>query len=170
MLENSRKLMDDNNVTPEALHDFIGQQNEAGKAEFAKEVQAVHEEIERDLPKQEPPTRQTRVRPARQMRPDDGFSSLRWRGRAKPCYRLPAIGAISPQSSRVVLDFSSVAYISSAGLRIVLAAAKQIRTLHGGFVIFGAEPTVRRVFEISGFARIIPLVASEAEALELVQR
>ena len=58
---------EDNNVTPEALHDFIGQQNEAGKAEFAKEVQAVHEEIERDLPKQEPPMRQTRVRPTRQM-------------------------------------------------------------------------------------------------------
>ena len=67
LLESGRKLMDDNNVTPEALHDFIGQQNEAGKTEFAKEVQAVHEEIERDLPKQEPPTRQTRVRPTRQM-------------------------------------------------------------------------------------------------------
>ena len=80
------------------------------------------------------------------------------------------LGAIGPQSSRVVLDFSSVAYISSAGLRIVLTAARQIRTLHGGFVIFGAQPTVQRVFEISGFARIIPLAASEAEALELVQR
>lgn len=80
------------------------------------------------------------------------------------------LAVIGPQSSRIVLDFRSVAYVSSAGLRIVLAAAKQIRALHGAFAIFGAEQAVQRVFEISGFARIIPMVASEAEAVALVQR
>jgi anti-sigma B factor antagonist len=78
-------------------------------------------------------------------------------------------GAIAPGSERVVLDFSQVAYISSAGLRIVLEAAKQIRALRGGFAIFGAAQPVQRVFDISGFSRIIPMVASEAEALALVR-
>lgn len=80
------------------------------------------------------------------------------------------LAIISPQASRVALDFSSVAYISSAGLRVVLAAAKQIRTLRGGLAIFGAEAGIQRVFDISGFAKIIPLVASEAEAVALVAR
>lgn len=80
------------------------------------------------------------------------------------------IGTIAPGAERVVLDFSAVAYISSAGLRTVLEAAKQIRTLRGAFAIFGASQSVRRVFEISGFSRIIPLVPSQAEALALVQR
>ncbi|MEJ0017873.1 MAG: hypothetical protein WDN25_15150 [Acetobacteraceae bacterium] len=52
----------------------------------------------------------------------------------------------------------------------VLAAAKQIRTLRGGFAIFGAEAAIQRVFDISGFSRIIPMVASEAEALQAIGR
>lgn len=66
MLARSAKLMEDNNVTPDALHSYIDQQGGAGKEEFEKEAQAVREEIERDLPKQQA-TRQTRVRPTRQM-------------------------------------------------------------------------------------------------------
>jgi hypothetical protein len=70
MLDAGNKLMEDNNVSPDALHAFIDRQSPAGKAEFAKEVQAINEEIERDLPKQqpqEPAMRPTRVRPNRQM-------------------------------------------------------------------------------------------------------
>lgn len=80
------------------------------------------------------------------------------------------LAMIGPQSSRIALDFRSVAYVSSAGLRVVLAAAKQIRTLRGGFAIFGAEAAIQRVFDISGFSRIIPMVASEAEALQAIGR
>lgn len=60
------KLMEDNNVSADTLHAFIGQQSQEGRAEFEKEAQAVREEVERDLPKQEA-TRPTRVRPTRQM-------------------------------------------------------------------------------------------------------
>ena len=66
MLERGRKLMEENNVTPESLHAFIAQQNQDGQEAYEKEVQAVREEIERDLPKQQA-TRQTRVRPTRQL-------------------------------------------------------------------------------------------------------
>ena len=85
-------------------------------------------------------------------------------------FREQVIGVIAPGAERVVLDFNALAYISSAGLRSVLDIAKEIRALRGAFAIFGAGPGVRRVFEISGFLRIIPLVSSEAEALALMGR
>jgi predicted nucleic acid-binding Zn-ribbon protein len=66
-MERGEKLLADNNVSAEALHAFIEKQSAEGRAEFEKEVQAVREEIERDLPKQEATARSVRVRPSRQM-------------------------------------------------------------------------------------------------------
>ena len=61
-----KKVLADNNTSAEALHAFIAAQNSEGQEEFRQEVQAVQDEIARDLPKQQA-VRQTRVRPGRQM-------------------------------------------------------------------------------------------------------
>ena len=72
---------------------------------------------------------------------------------------------IGPGVNRVVLDFTQVDYVSSAGLRVVLLAAKQTRALQGGFAIFGMAKPIHHVFEMSGFARIIALFDTEAAAV-----
>ena len=79
------------------------------------------------------------------------------------------MGLFDQAPKQVIVDFGALAYISSAGLRVVLGAAKQMRTLRGGFALFGASPAVARVFELSGFARIIPMVDSEGDAISLVR-
>src|SRR5260221_206098 len=56
-------------------------------------------------------------------------------------------------------------HISSAGLRILLGAAKHLRASGGTLGIFGVNQSVREVFEISGFASILSIYQSEAEAL-----
>jgi anti-anti-sigma factor len=56
---------------------------------------------------------------------------------------------------RVVLDMSGVGFVSSAGLRVLLKAAKAAKTSGNGFVLCGLQPAVREVYEISGFDRII---------------
>jgi hypothetical protein len=66
-LEKGEKLRQENNVSGEKLHAFIAAQSAEAQAEFAKEAQAIQDEIERELPKQQPAARQTRVRPGRQM-------------------------------------------------------------------------------------------------------
>lgn len=66
---------------------------------------------------------------------------------------------------RLLLDLSGVAYMSSAGLRVVLVAAKAARAAGGSFAVFGMTPSVRTVFQVSGFDRIVPISTSEAEAL-----
>lgn len=64
---------------------------------------------------------------------------------------------------RVVLDLGRLDYISSAGLRVVLLVAKQLRQVQGELVLCELKPHVREVFEISGFLTIFP-VANSREA------
>ena len=61
--------------------------------------------------------------------------------------------------------FSQLDYISSAGLRILLGAAKQLRAKGGTLGMFGLNQSVREVFDISGFSSILPVYQSEGEAL-----
>jgi anti-anti-sigma factor len=57
--------------------------------------------------------------------------------------------------SHLVLDMSEVGFVSSAGLRVLLKAAKAAKSSGNGFVLCGLQPAVREVYEISGFDRII---------------
>lgn len=80
-------------------------------------------------------------------------------------FEAAVLKSIGPATNRVVLDFSQVAYVSSAGLRVVLLAAKQTRAQQGAFAIFGMAKPIHHVFEMSGFARIIALFDTEAAAI-----
>jgi len=62
---------------------------------------------------------------------------------------------VLPAASQVVLDFSELAYISSAGLRVLLAAQKQINAKQGSMVLTNVDESIMEVFEITGFADIL---------------
>lgn len=80
---------------------------------------------------------------------------------AKPA--LDAVGA-SP-AKKVAVDFAGLDYVSSAGLRVLLGLAKQLSAKGGALRTFGLNQSVREVFEISGFATILKVFPSEADAL-----
>jgi anti-anti-sigma factor len=67
--------------------------------------------------------------------------------------------------ARALLDFAAVDYISSAGLRVVLMAAKRAKQAQGRLLLCGMRQHVREVFEISGFLKIIDSVTDRAEGL-----
>ena len=67
---------------------------------------------------------------------------------------------------KLVVDFSALDYISSAGLRVLLGAAKKLQGAGSGLRLFGLNETVREVFEISGFSKILVVKGSEKEAVE----
>ncbi len=58
--------------------------------------------------------------------------------------------------SRIVLDLSSLSYVSSAGLSSILGAAKGVSGQGGRLVIAGLAGLVKEVFSISGFDTILP--------------
>jgi anti-sigma B factor antagonist len=67
---------------------------------------------------------------------------------------------------RLALDFSKVRFISSAGLGTVLRVQQEASKLGGQIRLFELRDNVRRVFEIAGFDRIIPILAERPEAIE----
>lgn len=54
------------------------------------------------------------------------------------------------------LDFAALEYISSAGLRVILAAQKTMNK-QGTMVIRNANEDIREVFDITGFSDILTI-------------
>ena len=74
-------------------------------------------------------------------------------------------GAIEGGASKVVVCFEKVDFVSSAGLRVLLATAKKLGGGGGSLRVCGLNETVAEVFEISGFSTILNVFPSETEAL-----
>ena len=55
------------------------------------------------------------------------------------------------------MDLSTLEYISSAGLRVLLSAQK-IMNKQGEMKVAGANETVLEVFEVTGFSDILNIV------------
>ena len=68
----------------------------------------------------------------------------------------------APQGD-IIMDFSRLEYISSAGLRVLLNISKVMRKHSCNFSICSTQDHVREVFEISGFDTIIPMYNSIEE-------
>ena len=76
-------------------------------------------------------------------------------------------GLMEGGASKILINFENLNYISSAGLRVLLATAKKMMTTGGELKICSLNKTVQEVFDISGFSTILSLVANEADALEV---
>ncbi len=73
---------------------------------------------------------------------------------------------IDQGATKLVVNFEKLAYISSAGLRVLLAAAKRLKGNSGKLRICGLNEVVQEVFDISGFTTILTVTKTEPEALE----
>jgi anti-sigma B factor antagonist len=67
---------------------------------------------------------------------------------------------------KILVNFEKLHYISSVGLRILLAAAKQLKTADGELRICDLNEVVKEVFDISGFSTIFKIFGTESEALK----
>jgi stage II sporulation protein AA (anti-sigma F factor antagonist) len=69
---------------------------------------------------------------------------------------------------RLVLDLAGVEYISSAGLRVLLVAAKRLKEPPAALVLCGVGPGVRTVLELAGFLPLFAVAAGREQALARV--
>jgi anti-anti-sigma factor len=65
----------------------------------------------------------------------------------------------------ILLNFTSVSYISSGGLRVLLATAKKLKTPGDKFGICGLSQEVFKILRLAGFTSIFSIYPSEGEAL-----
>lgn len=62
-----------------------------------------------------------------------------------------------PELRELTLDLSALDYISSAGLRVLLSAQKQIQR-QGTMKLTGVNEAVREIFDVTGFSEILTIV------------
>ncbi len=75
---------------------------------------------------------------------------------------LPAI----EEDGNYIMDMSELEHISSAGLRVLLLAAKKVRSTHSRMILFGMSDTIRDIFDIAGFSTIFEIVDSQEDAMK----
>ena len=64
----------------------------------------------------------------------------------------------------LLIDFSETRYISSNGLRALLAIQKEIQTRGGALALACLQPRLAEIFEMSGFDRVFEIFATRVEA------
>jgi anti-sigma B factor antagonist/stage II sporulation protein AA (anti-sigma F factor antagonist) len=77
----------------------------------------------------------------------------------------PHLARCAKDLDHVVLDLSGVDYISSAGLRVIMLAAKQAKSQGGFLAVAAAQPLVHEIFEISKFTLVIRILPSVRDAV-----
>jgi anti-sigma B factor antagonist len=96
------------------------------------------------------------------QRNEDGILIMDLSGRldsnTSPEFEEKLLGLIrEPETDKVVLDFAGLDYISSAGLRVLLKASREIKDQEGKLVLCNLKDYIREVFEVSGFVSILPI-------------
>jgi anti-anti-sigma factor len=66
---------------------------------------------------------------------------------------------------RLLVDFSGVDFVSSAGLRAVLAVLKRVKAANGRLALCSVQPAVREVLDITGFTSMLDMHSGRAEAM-----
>ena len=57
----------------------------------------------------------------------------------------------------LIFDLKGLDYISSAGLRVILSAKKNMDKLGGIFVVKGVNRNIREVFKMTGFEKVLTI-------------
>ena len=75
------------------------------------------------------------------------------------------VNAIEKGSNKMIIDFKSLDYISSAGLRVINKTTKQLKNNSGNLVLCSMQDYIKEVFEITGFDSFLPIVTTYDEAV-----
>lgn len=77
----------------------------------------------------------------------------------------PLLDSCAPGRDKLLLDLGPLEYISSAGLRVLMLAARQAKAQGGTVAVAGLGTVVREIFEISRFNLVFRIFDSVAAAL-----
>jgi anti-anti-sigma factor len=75
---------------------------------------------------------------------------------------------IVPAGKNTVVDLTQVTFLASMGIRMLITTTKALSRKGGKIAFYGATPGVKDVIETAELTDIIPLAATESEAMGLV--
>jgi anti-anti-sigma factor len=73
-----------------------------------------------------------------------------------------------PAANNAIVDLSGVDFVASLGLRLFVSTARNLSARHAKLALFGAQGPVLQIFEAVAMSKIIPICATEADALKAV--
>lgn len=77
----------------------------------------------------------------------------------------PHLSRCAVGAERLVLDLAGLEYISSAGLRVLMLASRDVKGRDGTLIVCGLQPIVREIFEISRFNVVFNVLPDRNAAL-----
>ena len=95
------------------------------------------------------------------MEDRDGVSVLNIKGRVDASnsgqIHERIMDEIEGGKDKVVVNFSEVSYISSAGLRVLIYASKALAKKQGSFSICSVNENIEKIFQVSGLAGLFDI-------------
>jgi anti-sigma B factor antagonist len=76
------------------------------------------------------------------------------------------LGRVQEGENRFILDFQELDYISSAGLRVLLKATKELKKTRGRMCLCSIRDYIQEVFDMSGFSSFLPIHPDVQESLK----
>lgn len=70
------------------------------------------------------------------------------------------------KATRMLVDLAGIQYVSSAGLRVFLMLAKKLQKTGGKLVLCNMSSSVREVFDIAGFSKILHIESDRDDGLK----
>ncbi len=80
----------------------------------------------------------------------------------------PILEDAASSKSGIVLDFSELEYISSAGLRALMLAANQAKSHGVKIVVASLQPVVSEIFQISRFNMVFSIFGTVRDGLSAI--
>ena len=71
---------------------------------------------------------------------------------------------IRQKRKKILLDFEHVDYLSSAGMRLLLSATKQLKNQEGRLISYAMNEDVLEIIRMAGFERILNISPNEDDA------
>lgn len=68
-------------------------------------------------------------------------------------------------SGNIIIDCAQMDYISSSGLRVFLVLQKRIKAMGGVLKLCSLQPSIKEIFDISGFSTIFSIYTDQASAI-----
>lgn len=72
---------------------------------------------------------------------------------------------LDQERTKILIDFSGIDYLSSAGMRLLLSATKRLKNKRGKLSIFSIHEEVREIINMAGFEKVLAIYSSEEEAV-----
>jgi len=73
------------------------------------------------------------------------------------------------EQPKVILDLSGVTFMDSSGMGAILGRYRTVSQMRGKLAVCSLTPQLKKLFELTGLMRIIPVYASVGDAISDLQ-